>query len=857
MIARCFIRVIVIFCSVLILPARADVQSVPRQWMDQMIPETAPPIELPSYADELDLAEAEVRAGRYKAALNTLFKVKRNDPLLIDMIRARALAGLGQTDQAVRALGEYSTDVEKRILAGKILLNGFRPSDALREAEAALEIDPDSVQARLLKGQALENLGRFDQAVDVYKWFLEGPESFLLKWRADSTTFENPDDLTAITTAIHRWATLTQAYKNLPELNDTLLNMFIYAFDVLDRQHVDSRVAAAEFALSRGDVSKAQKYLSPTLEGKILSHEALRVVIQIGLSTGNESMVKQAINRLKKVNPDSFEADFAELTLLARSQQWMQARARSEVLMKKYGHIPRMHGMFGALQFIAGEEEKLESSLHQADALNPDVSDAPMIAAKILYLAYQNEPAEKLFHEVLRRTPWRQDARHELGDLYLNQGRDSEARAVLEQAHQADPYNVQTVNYLRLLDEIDGYRKVETPHFVFYFDGETDPIIADHIGPYLESVYAELVSVFQYQPLNRIIVQVYPTDDTFSVRLAGIPGVENFGVSFGRVLATIAPRQSTRQGNFNWARVLKHELVHTFNLLQTRHRVPRWLTEGLAVWQENVPFRFKEVPQELYRRTMSDNLYSIQGFSGAFVNPQQPNDGEQAYTQAAYLSRYLHETFGPDSIVRLLDAYSSSNNDEQAFQVATGKSLQEIESGWKTWMKEQLRSWGYDAISQEKVSALIEAGEKAIADNDVFTARKVFAEAYEVQPYNFLLHQRLAWVYLQPDTRDVPQAIYHLKFLHMLELQNNAFAKQISKLYESSNDLTQALEWAEQATYVDLYDASAHDRVAELATRMGDPSKVERARLTAQQIRLLQSRSKPLSGTSSDTSQSP
>lgn len=844
--ACCFIPVLIILSTAIPAQALTEIGSIPQQWVDQWIPEVLPLVEIPPYADELDQAQAELQAGKYQAALNTLVRVKRNDPQLMDMIRARALAGIGKTDQAIQALGERATDAEKLILAGRILLDAFRPSDALQEAEAALTLDPESSQAFLLKGQALESLGRFDQAIDAYKWFLEGPQSFLLKWRADPTVFENPDDLTAIATAIHRWATLTQAYKDLPELNDTLLNMFIYAFDVIDRQHIDSRIAAAEFALSRGDVSKAEKYLAPVMEGKILNHEALRVVIQIGLSRGNQTMVRQAISRMKKANPDSFDADLADLLLLARSQQWMQAKVRSELLLKKYNHIPQTYGISGALQFIVGNEAKLESSLKQADALNPALSDAQMIAAKLLFMAYQNDPAEKLFLEVLKRTPWRQDARHELGDLYLNQARESEAQAVLEQAYQTDPYNVRTVNYLRLLDEIARYRKVETDHFVFYFDGDTDPIIADQIGPYLESVYEELVSVFQYRPPARIIVQVYPTDDTFSVRLAGVPGVENFGVSFGRVLATLAPRPNTRQGNFNWARVLKHELVHTFNLLQTQHRVPRWLTEGLAVWQENVPFRFREVPEELYRRTMSDKLYSIQGFAGAFMNPQTPSDGEQAYTQGAYLSRYLYETFGPDSIGRLLNAYAASRNDEQAFLAATGKSTEDIESGWKKWMKEQLRSWGYDAESQGKVRTLIEQGEKAIADKEVFTARQVFAQACDLQPYNHIIHQRLAWVYLQPSTQDIPQAIHHLKFLHMLELRNNAFAKQISKLYESLNEIPKALEWAEQATHVDLYDADAHDRVAELAARLHDASKAERAKITAERIRLLKSSPKAL-----------
>ena len=45
---------------------------------------------------------------------------------------------------------------------------------------------------------------------------------------------------------------------------------------------------------------------------------------------------------------------------------------------------------------------------------------------------------------------------------------------------------------------------------------------------------------------------------------------------------------------YNWALVMRHELTHAFNLLQTTHRVPIWLTEGLAVRSENTN-RFAQV----------------------------------------------------------------------------------------------------------------------------------------------------------------------------------------------------------------------------------------------------------------------
>ncbi|MGC4005105.1 MAG: hypothetical protein QM811_19125 [Pirellulales bacterium] len=78
--------------------------------------------------------------------------------------------------------------------------------------------------------------------------------------------FESADDLCDIATGINRWATLTMAYKDHRDINDTVLNMYIRCFDVVDREHIRSRVQAALFASSRGNASAAQKYLKPAIE---------------------------------------------------------------------------------------------------------------------------------------------------------------------------------------------------------------------------------------------------------------------------------------------------------------------------------------------------------------------------------------------------------------------------------------------------------------------------------------------------------------------------------------------------------------------------------------------------------------
>ncbi len=815
--------------------ASAEMKSTVDEWVDRFIPEESPKIDLPAYADALDRARAEVTAGKYRAGLSALTKVSDGDPITLAMLRAQCLAGLGELTSAQQLLGTLDS-ADAAILSGRLALENADRAAALAAADKAIAKSPDSIPANLLRAQALEAAGRFDEAIAGYSWFLEGQQSYLQKWRADPDQFENADDLADIATAVHRWATLTMAYKDLPQLNDTVLNMFLRAFDVVDREHIPSRIAAAEFAMSRGDLRNAAKYLDPATKRAGRDPRVMRIMIQ--MSAGNEGAVRQLIDSFRDNDPDSFDAAFWETALLARAQQWTQAAERSTALETRYPNRVEAIGLRAALEFISGDESQLDALLAKADAIAPRRSDALLLAGSILNNAYQKEAAERVLKEALKRTPWETEARHELGDIYLNDGREAEAQAVLDEAYKSDPYNVKTVNYLRLLEEIAKYQKVETEHYVFYFDGDADPIVAEQIGPYMERVYDDVTRVFQYKPKQKVLVQVFPNDDEFSVRIAGVPGIENFGVSFGRMLATIAPRRGTKQGNFNWARVLKHEFVHTVNLLQTNHRTPRWLTEGLAVWQEGVPFRFKDVPQELYERTMNDDLFTVRGLANAFVRPTRPNDGEQAYTQGSYLARYMDATFGTDSIVKLLNAYATSKSDEDAFLAATGKPLEEVEKGWHAWMKVQLKPWGYDEESTEKVEALIKEGEMAVKARTWEQARASFDNAYALQPHNLTVNQRLALVYLQKDTGDPAKAIEHLKFLHILELQNNKIAKQIARLYLRLDDMPNALKWAHEATYVDLYDASAHDLVADAATRLNDNTTADLARKTSEQIKL-------------------
>src|SRR5258708_30267660 len=109
------------------------------------------------------------------------------------------------------------------------------------------------------------------------------------------------------------------------------------------------------------------------------------------------------------------------------------------------------------------------------------------------------------------------------------------------------------------------------------------------MGAMLEEIHAELAEKFHYQPKGPILIEVFNNHEMFSGRIVALPDLHTIGACTGRMVAMVSPQGKSIRKAFNWGRVLRHEMVHIFNLEQTNFLVPHWLTEGLAVMNEGVP----------------------------------------------------------------------------------------------------------------------------------------------------------------------------------------------------------------------------------------------------------------------------
>ena len=339
--------------------------------------------------------------------------------------------------------------------------------------------------------------------------------------------------------------------------------------------------------------------------------------------------------------------------------------------------------------------EEVAKLQKEAEAFDPKPAAFFHVMAVSLESRKQYSKAEELYRKAAELKPMLPASKAGLAMLLMRTGQEGEARKTFEAAMKADPFNVRVSNSLRVLKHLDTYETTETPHYVVKFDAKTDKVLAAFLADYLEESHAELKKQFAYEPPGKVLIEVFSTREMFSGRTIALPSLPDAaaGACTGRLIAFPSP--SAEAGRpFNWARVVKHELTHAFNLIQTDYRVPHWLTEGLAVRSEggDRPLSWMAVLREKHAVGQLLNLDTI---TMAFVRPRGPDDWPLAYCQALLYVEYTTKTHGETAIAKLLDAYRSGSAGTAAvLSTALGVQKDDFEAGYRKYVDEVVKQSG-------------------------------------------------------------------------------------------------------------------------------------------------------------------
>ena len=198
--------------------------------------------------------------------------------------------------------------------------------------------------------------------------------------------------------------------------------------------------------------------------------------------------------------------------------------------------------------------------------------------------------AEKYYNVAMEMQPKFCEALNEGAEHALHGGwarKRRPARPFWRSANKADPFNVRVNNSLLVLDHLETYHSLATKHFIIRYDKKNDLVLAKFMAVYLEDIYKRAGGSIRLPSRGaRFRFRFSSKHKMFSGRvIAALPDLHTIGACTGPMVAMCSPHDTSKRliKPFNWNRVIRHELVHVFNLEQTKSRVPHWFTEGLAV----------------------------------------------------------------------------------------------------------------------------------------------------------------------------------------------------------------------------------------------------------------------------------
>ncbi len=152
------------------------------------------------------------------------------------------------------------------------------------------------------------------------------------------------------------------------------------------------------------------------------------------------------------------------------------------------------------------------------------------------------------------------------------------------------------------------------------------------------------------------------------------------GLAFGDydvVLLGVGPNE------LDWGlEAIAHEMTHLAvgELVDACYSsLPTWLSEGLAVYAEGGLDADSQAA--LQEAIANDELYSVRSLSDGFT--EHPGRASLSYAQSYSLVAFLIDTYGPEKMVALLQAFDQGYRYDHALEKVYGFDADSLETAWR------------------------------------------------------------------------------------------------------------------------------------------------------------------------------
>lgn len=626
---------------------------------------TALLLNLASAQDDLLLrAEQLMQAGSYAAASDLYQRAQGLDREEGIVGASRAFAMMGNIDEAKRlcTIALEGVGAEELPLVATQLAELLRASGQSQAALALFEdihqsLNQPPTRTLVHYGDLLQFVGRraeaqvqLRRAVDRY---------------ADGLVFSSEDT-----------AQVARASWLLGEFHDA--NSLFTEATRLDPNNLEAHALWGELFLEKYNAADAQRSFEDALA---INTRYLPALVGIARVTGD----RDALERALAINPGFVPALETQAQLLFVNDQEDEALSAIDAALALNPESLKSLSLLGAKAALEEREADFARLRARVDAFSPDNPYFLGDVADTLGRQYRFEEAVALAREAIAHDPSYWQGYTLLGSNLIRLGEEVEGRENLEIGFDNDPFNVLTSNMLKVYDTLDGYVTRESEHFKVNMSAKDGQILWPYLEPLLEESWDTLTAKYGFEPEGPILIQVFENSQDFAVRSVGLPDIGPLvGICFGKVITLISPDTLAA----NWQEIVWHEFAHVITLQMTGNKLPRWLSEGISVWEEREgrPYWGRSQGLDLVRAWEQDKLLPFAELDKGFSGARNSADLGFAYFQSYLVIDYIAREYGFEGLRSLVLQYDEIKSDEARFQAALGVELSEFDEGFSSWV---------------------------------------------------------------------------------------------------------------------------------------------------------------------------
>jgi tetratricopeptide (TPR) repeat protein len=508
-----------------------------------------------------------------------------------------------------------------------------------------------------------------------------------------------------------------------------------------------------------------------------------------------------------------------------------------------------------ALAYVQDKQKDFESDVNKVLAISPADGDVFRVAGEFAAHNYRFDEAVALTQRALALDGKNARSLADLGMHLLRTGDEPGARAALEASFKADPFDLVTLNLLKMLDTLDTFVTVRDGDIILRMHKDEAPVLQDYALPLAHKALATFSERYQFTPKGPILVEIFPKHDDFAVRNLGLPGmIGALGACFGRVVTMDSPR-ARPPGEFQWEATLWHELAHVITIQMSNQRIPRWLTEGISVYEEKRarPEWAREMDVEFASLLNRGETLKLKDLNSAF---QDPRTISLAYFEASLVVDHIVSTYGDEGLRKLVRAFAQGVDTDKALESALNVDFENMQSGFDETVERMFGPMrralavpdnvpgdgdllktplpALQELAKENPGSypvLVAFGRGLRKAGQVDEAIKAFERAAELVPMargNGSPHAELASIALEKNDRS--RAISELTALLVSDFDNVEAARKLADLLQQDGvtDPAKLQPVYQRIAAIDPFDAMAHAALGRMAMQRNDPEAATR-----------------------------